>query len=56
MVVFHNSAHNGQAQPRAALLGGKVRQEQSFLNVARDSLPGVGDNQFDGIAAGHQRG
>src|SRR6266404_4388627 len=55
MMVFHNSAHNSQTQPGATLLGGKVRQEQPFLNVARNSLPGVGDNQFDGIAAGHQR-
>src|ERR1019366_3012974 len=54
-MVFHNSAHNGQNQPRAALLGRKVRQEQPFLHIARNALSRVGDHQFDGIAAGHQR-
>src|ERR1700674_1622250 len=41
MMVFHNSAHNRQAQSGAALLGREVRQEQAFLNVARNPLPGV---------------
>src|SRR6266852_7746242 len=55
-MVFYDSAYNRQPKPGAALLGRKVRQEQSFLQVARDSLPSVGDNQFHGITAGNQRG
>ena len=54
-MVFHNSAHNRQPQPGAALLGRKIRQEQPLLDIARNSLAGVGDSQFDCVAAGHER-
>src|ERR1700693_1987739 len=38
MMVFHYSAHNGQTQPRAALLGREVRQGQTVPPGARLSL------------------
>src|SRR5271169_3288970 len=44
MMVLHNSVHNRQTQPRAALLGREVGQEQPLFNLARNSLPGVGDH------------
>src|ERR1700688_3484702 len=56
MMIFHNPAHDGQAQSGASLLGREVGQEKSFLHIARNSLPGVGDDQFDGLATGDERG
>ena len=54
-MVFNDAADNGQTQARAALLGGEVRQEKSFFQFLSDSMAGIGDRDFDGIPAGHQR-
>src|SRR5216684_4836251 len=54
-VVFNNAAHNRQSQTGAALLGGEIRKEQSFLDLLGHAVSGIGNNDLDGVFALHQR-
>src|SRR5579864_6398486 len=54
MMIFDDAAHNRQAEARAALLSGEIRQEKPLLEFASDAVPGVGDGDLDGIASRHQ--
>src|SRR5271157_535468 len=56
VMVFDDAVHDGQAQPRATFLGREVRQEEFLLEFAGNSVSGIGYGDFNGIAAGHQRG
>src|SRR5271165_3255970 len=56
MVIFDNPADDGQAEARAPLLGGKIRQEEFFFELASHTVAGVGNRDLDGVAARHQRG
>ena len=50
-MIFDNSADNGEAQSSAAFLGREIRQEKFFLKFAGHAVAGVGDGNFNGVAA-----
>src|SRR5690348_9733566 len=53
VMIFHNPAYDCQAQPGAAFLGREIGHEQALLGLLGDALPGIGNADFDSIAAGH---
>ena len=56
VMLFDDAAYDGQAKAGAALSGGEIRQEEFFFQLASHAVAGVGDGDFDGVAAGYQRG
>src|SRR5215831_8865583 len=49
LMVFNNTAHNGQAQTGAAFLGGEVGKEQTLLHLAVDAMAGVSHRDLNGV-------
>lgn len=56
MMIFDDAADDGQAEPGAALLGGEIRQEEFFFELAGDAVSGVGHGDLDRVAGGNQCG
>src|ERR1017187_4214710 len=54
MMIFHDTAHNGQAQAGTALLGREIGQEEFFFEFAGHTVTRVGDHNFYRVAARHQ--
>ena len=48
-VFLHDARGNRQTQPRAILLGGEERIEQSLLHLGRNAAPGVGHFKDDDV-------
>src|SRR5579863_7582034 len=55
-MIFHDAVYDGEAEPGTALLSGEVGKKKSFLQLASHAMAGVGNSNFDGVAAGDQRG
>ena len=53
-MVFHDPTHNRKTQSGSALLGREIRQEEPFLHFSGNAVPGVGNHQFDDVAARHR--
>src|SRR5258708_6268497 len=51
VMIFHNAAHDGQAESGATLLGGKIRQEKFLFEFASYAVSRVGDSDLDRVAA-----
>src|SRR5271155_4267319 len=47
---------DGQTEARAAIFGGKMRQEELVFIFGRDAVAGVGDADFDGVRFGVHAG
>ncbi len=43
--------HDGETQTGAAILGGKIGQEEFLFIAGRDTAAGVGDQQLDGFVS-----
>src|SRR5260370_41746573 len=46
MMVFHDAPHNGQSQPFAALLGGKIRQKKFLFHFPTDAMPALSNRDL----------
>src|SRR6202790_3053941 len=53
MVVRYDAAHDGQAQARAALLGGEIGQEKFLFEFAAHAVARVGHGDLNCVACGH---
>ena len=57
MVIFNDSAHDGQAEARAPLFCGEVGKEQALLQFSCNAVAGIANHDFDGVTAcDHSRG
>src|SRR5690349_11679434 len=55
VMILDDPADNSQAQSGSPLLGGKVRQEETLLQFPGNTVASVGNGNFDGVPAGHER-
>src|SRR5208282_6674064 len=51
VMIFHNAAHDSEAEAGAAFLGGEIREKKFFFQLAGHAVAGVGDGNLDGVAA-----
>src|SRR5579864_5187614 len=51
MVIFHDPAHDREAEPGTAPFRGEVRQKQLLLQFSRDAVTGIGDRDLNRVAA-----
>src|ERR1700758_4137288 len=51
MMILHNPAHDREAKPGTAPFRGEVRQEQLLLQFSRDAMTGIGNRDFNRVAA-----
>src|ERR1700686_2905762 len=49
VMIFHDAAHDRQAEARASFLGGEIGQEKLLLEFASHAVSGVGGGDLDGI-------
>src|SRR5579863_6930715 len=49
VVILDDAADNRQAKSRTSLFGRKIRQKQTLLQLWRNSMPGIGYHNFDGV-------
>src|SRR5579864_2475042 len=56
VMVFDDTAHNGQSQAGAAFLGGKVGKKQLLLQFSGYAMSAIGDRDLNGVSSGDQCG
>src|ERR1022692_1154988 len=56
MMLFDDPAHNRQAEAGSALSRGEIRQKEFFLQLTGHAMASISNDNFNCVAAGHQRG